>query len=54
MRDPNHLRQQARKCRALLKTVLEPDLKEQLRLWSVELVDEADMRHRERMVIVPI
>jgi hypothetical protein len=41
MRDPNHLREQARKCRTLAKTAIEPELIEQLRLWCVELADEA-------------
>jgi hypothetical protein len=41
MRDPNHLREQARKCRTLAKTAIRPELIEQLRLWSVELADEA-------------
>ena len=42
MQDPKHLREQARKCRTLAKTAIEPDLIEQFRLWSVELADEAD------------
>ncbi|MBO0737867.1 MAG: hypothetical protein J2P48_15045 [Alphaproteobacteria bacterium] len=42
MRDANYLREQAKRCRALAKTAVEPDLIEQLRLWSVELADEAD------------
>jgi hypothetical protein len=46
VRDPNHLREQARRCRALLKTATEPDVIEQLRVWSVELVDEADTFER--------
>ena len=46
MRDPNHLREQARRCRALSKTAIEPDVIEQLRVWSVELVDEADAVER--------
>ena len=46
MQDPNHLREQARKCRKLSKTVLEPDLIEQLRVWSAELADEADAVER--------
>jgi len=46
MRDPNHLREQAQRCRTLAKTALEPDLIEQLRLWSVELADEADAVER--------
>lgn len=46
MRDPNHLREQARRCRALSKTAIEPDVIEQLRVWSVELVDQADTVER--------
>ena len=42
MRDPNHLREQARRCRTLARTVIEPKLIEQLWVWSVELADEAD------------
>jgi hypothetical protein len=51
MRDPNHLRDQARKCRTLAKTAIEPEVIEQLRLWSVELADEGHCgatRRRER------
>jgi hypothetical protein len=46
MRDPNHLREQARRCRALARTAIEPELIEQLRVWSVELADEADAVER--------
>ena len=42
MRDARYLREQARRCRDLLRTAIEPGLIEQLRLWSVELADEAD------------
>src|SRR5215469_13362247 len=42
MRDARYLREQARRCRDLLKTAIEPGLIEQLRLWSVEFADEAD------------
>src|SRR5215472_17178083 len=42
MRDARYLREQARRCRDLLRTAVEPGLIEQLRLWSVELADEAD------------
>ena len=51
MRDPNHLREQARRCRALSKTAIEPDVIEQLRVWSVELVDEANTVERGRKMI---
>lgn len=42
MNDPTSLREQARKCRALSKTAVEPEVVEQLRVWSVELAEEAD------------
>ena len=42
MHDPSHLREQARRCRALSKTAIEPEVIEQLRVWAVELADEAD------------
>ena len=42
MQDPNHLREQARKCRTLAKSAIEPELIEQLRVWSIELADQAD------------
>jgi hypothetical protein len=46
MQDANHLREQAQRCRALSKRAIEPDLIEQLRVWSVELADEADTVER--------
>ena len=42
MHDPNSLREQARRCRALSKTAVEPQVIEQLKVWSVELAEEAD------------
>ena len=33
---------QARKCRALSITAVEPEVIEQLRVWAVELAEEAD------------
>jgi hypothetical protein len=42
MQDPSSLREQARRCRALSKTAIEPDVVEQLRVWAVELAEEAD------------
>jgi hypothetical protein len=42
MQDPSSLREQARNCRVLTKTAIEPEVIEQLRLWSVELAEEAD------------
>ena len=46
MRDARYFREQARRCRDLLMTAIEPGLIEQLRLWSVELADEADSVER--------
>ena len=42
MNDPSSLREQARRCRALSKTAVEPAVIEQLRVWAVELAEEAD------------
>jgi hypothetical protein len=42
MNDPASLREQARRCRALSKTTVEPEVIEQLRVWAVELAEEAD------------
>jgi hypothetical protein len=46
MQDPNQLREQARRCRFLAKTAIEPEVIEQLRVWCVELTDEADAAER--------
>ena len=46
MTDPSHLRERARKCRVLSKTAIDDELVEQLRIWSVELADEADSVER--------
>lgn len=46
MYDPITLRKQAQKCCALLKTASEPNVVEQLRMWSVELAGEADALDR--------
>ena len=42
MSDANSLREQAKRCRTLSKITLEPEVIEQLRLWAVELTEEAD------------
>jgi hypothetical protein len=42
MHDLRSLREQARKCRALSKTAVEPEVIEQLRVWAVDLAEEAD------------
>ena len=46
MRHPKSLREQASQCRALMKTATEPEVIEQLRIWVVELAEEADMERR--------
>jgi hypothetical protein len=46
MRDPDQLRERARRCRFLAKTAIELEVIEQLRVWSVELADEADAAER--------
>jgi len=46
MHDPNSLREQARRCRALSKTAVEPEVIEQLRVWAVDLAEEADKAER--------
>jgi hypothetical protein len=46
MGNPNLLRQHARKCRSLLKTTDDPNIAEQLRVWAIELVDEAETVER--------
>ena len=46
MQDPNQLREQVRRCRFLSKTAIEPEVIEQLRVWCVELADEADAAER--------
>jgi hypothetical protein len=43
MNDPNSLREQARRCRALSKSAVKPEVIEQLRVWAVELAKEADV-----------
>ena len=45
--DPNQLREQARRCRFLAKTAIEPEVIEQLRVWSVELADKPMRRSNE-------
>ena len=46
MRHPKSLREQASQCRALMKTATEPEVIEQLRVWVVELAEEADVERR--------
>jgi hypothetical protein len=42
MNDPTSLREQAKRCRTLSKIATEPEVIEQLRVWAVELAEEAD------------
>jgi hypothetical protein len=42
MRDSHDVRDLARECRERAMTAIEPDVIDQLRLWAVELADEAD------------
>ena len=44
--DPNFLREQARRCRLLSKTAVEPEVIEQFRVWAVDLAEEADQADR--------
>jgi hypothetical protein len=46
MQDPNQLRNQVRRYRFLAKIAIEPEVIEQLRVWCVELADEADAAER--------
>lgn len=46
MKDANYLREQAKRCRALSKAATDPDLIEQLGVWSIELADAADEAER--------
>jgi hypothetical protein len=49
MHDPNSLREQACRCRALSKTAVEPEVIEQLRVWAVDLAEEADQAERREV-----
>jgi hypothetical protein len=56
MHDANALREQARRCRALSKTAIEPEVREQLRVWAVELTEEAEetewrLAEREKAIV---
>jgi hypothetical protein len=46
MHDPRSLREQARRCRVLSKTAVEPETIKQLRVWAVELAEDADQAER--------
>jgi hypothetical protein len=41
VKDPSLLREQAERCRTLSKTATEPEVIEQLRVWEIELAEEA-------------
>ena len=49
MRVPDYFRQLARRCLRLSKTVVEPELVEQMRVWAVDLADEADQEERREV-----
>jgi hypothetical protein len=42
MHDAQSLREQAKRCRTLSKNITEPEVIEQLRVWAVELAEEAE------------
>jgi hypothetical protein len=42
MRDAEYFRKQAKRCRALSKTAIQPEQVEQFRMWAVELAKEAE------------
>jgi hypothetical protein len=42
MNDPTSLREQAKRCRTLSKITTELEIIEQLRVWAVEMAEEAD------------
>ena len=46
MHDPQEVRNLSRECRERAKTAIEPDVIDQLRIWTVELADEADEMER--------
>jgi hypothetical protein len=46
---PDHFRKLARRCRGLSKIAVEPELIEQMRLWAVDLADEADRAERREV-----
>ena len=46
VRDAQYFREKARRCRALSNSAIEPEVIEQLRMWSVDLADEADEAER--------
>jgi hypothetical protein len=46
MPNASYFRELARRCCALAKVTIEPEVKEQLRLWAVEFADQADEAER--------
>jgi hypothetical protein len=43
---PDHFRRLAQRCRGLSKTADEPEVIEQMRVWAIDLADEADQAER--------
>ena len=43
---PNYIRKLARRCLGLSKSAVEPEVIEQMQVWTVELADEADRAER--------
>jgi hypothetical protein len=54
MHDPSTLRKQAQKCRSLIRTATEPNLLEQLHMWSLELAGEARALERRAAEIADV
>ena len=46
MHDANYFRGRARRCRALSKTAMYPEVIEQLRVWAADFAEEADDTER--------
>jgi len=46
MRDAEYFRKQARRCRALAKTAIQPEEIKLFRMWAVDLAAEADEAER--------
>jgi hypothetical protein len=46
MKYEEYFRKLARRCRALSKTAVDPELVDQMRLWAVDFADEADKVER--------
>jgi hypothetical protein len=46
MKYADYFRQLAQRCRVLSKTAVEPEVIEQMRVWTVDFADEADEAER--------